>query len=46
MVADDEPLLSDFADLDCCSLEDVQMVLGQKRYKLSNDESGTRSVRI
>jgi hypothetical protein len=44
MVADDEPLLSDFADLDCCTLEDVQAILGQKRYKLSNDESGTRSV--
>jgi hypothetical protein len=46
MVADDGPLLSDFADLDCCSLEDVQTALGQKRYKLFNDESGTRSVTI
>jgi hypothetical protein len=45
MVADDEPLLADFADLDCCTLEDLQLVLGQKRYKLSNDESGTRSVK-
>jgi hypothetical protein len=44
MVADDESLLSDFADLDCCTVEDLQLVLGQKRYKLSNDESGTRSV--
>jgi hypothetical protein len=46
MVADDEPLLSDFADLDCCTLEDVQLVLAQKRYRLSNDESGTRSVMV
>jgi hypothetical protein len=42
MVADDELLLSDFADLDCCTMEDVQNIIGQKRYKLCNDESGTR----
>jgi hypothetical protein len=42
IVADNEPLLSDFADLDCCTMEDVQKILGPKRYKLVNDDAGTR----
>jgi hypothetical protein len=40
IVADNHPLLSDFADLDCCTMEDVQKILGDKRYKLVNDDSG------
>jgi hypothetical protein len=44
IVADDELLLSDFADLDCCDMDDVQKIIGQKRYKLYNNESGTRLV--
>jgi hypothetical protein len=42
MVADNHPLLSDFADLDCCTMEDMQRLLGQKRYKLINDDSGMK----
>jgi hypothetical protein len=44
MVANNQPLLSDFADLDCCTMDDVQKILGEKRYKLINDEGGTRQV--
>lgn len=42
MVADNHPLLSDFADLDCCTMEDVQISLGEKRYKLINDDLGMK----
>lgn len=42
LVADNQPLLSDFADLDCCQLKDVQQIIGQKRYKLINTEGRTR----
>jgi hypothetical protein len=42
IVADNQMLLSDFADLDCCTEEDVEKVLAQKRYKLVNDMAGTR----
>jgi hypothetical protein len=42
IVADDQMLLSDFADLDCCTEEDIQKVLSQKRYKLIIDDHGTR----
>jgi hypothetical protein len=42
IVADNQPLLSDLQDLDCCTTEDMGKLLGQKRYKLLNDESGTR----
>ncbi|KAH7413801.1 hypothetical protein DE146DRAFT_7430 [Phaeosphaeria sp. MPI-PUGE-AT-0046c] len=43
LVADNQSLLSDFADLDCCEVEDVQQIIGQKRYKLINTE-GKASV--
>jgi hypothetical protein len=42
IVADNEMLLSDFTDLDCCTEEDVEKVIAQKRYKLINDAAGTR----
>lgn len=42
LVADNSLLLSDFADLDCCTKEDMDKVLAQKRYKLVNDEAGAR----
>ena len=44
LVAHNQPLLSDFADLDCCTMADVQTIVGQKRYKLVNDGLGTRQV--
>ncbi|KAH5582283.1 hypothetical protein HBI24_115040 [Parastagonospora nodorum] len=46
MVADNRALLSDFADLDCCSIEDVQKIIGNKRYKLTNNECGTEILEI
>jgi hypothetical protein len=42
MVSENQALLSDFADLDCCTEEDVEKVLGHKRYKLVNNDAGTR----
>jgi hypothetical protein len=42
MVADNHLLLSDFADLDCCTMEDVQKIIGQKRYRLINGDSGMK----
>lgn len=41
IVADNASLLSDFSDLDCCTVEDMQKVVGQRRYKLVNNDSGT-----
>jgi hypothetical protein len=41
-VADNQPLLSDFAELDCCTMGDVEGVVGQKRYQLIDDGSGAR----
>lgn len=42
LVADNQPLLSDFADLDCCKAEDLQHIIGLKRYKLSNCDGRAR----
>lgn len=42
LVADSEPLLSDLASMDCCKMEDIQRILGPKRYMLSHDDSGAR----
>jgi hypothetical protein len=42
LVADNQPLLSDFAELDCCTMGDVEGVVGQKRYQLIDDGSGAR----
>ncbi|KAH4160234.1 hypothetical protein HBI80_083250 [Parastagonospora nodorum] len=46
LVADNSLLLSDFADLDCCTKEDMNQVLAQKRYKLVSDEAGTSILEI
>jgi hypothetical protein len=37
LVADNEPLLSDFQDFDCCSTDQMNQSLRHKRYKLSSD---------
>ncbi|KAI4672117.1 uncharacterized protein J4E78_000617 [Alternaria triticimaculans] len=37
LVADNEALLADFEDLDCCTTEEVQEQLGNKRYRLDDD---------
>ncbi|CAI9628309.1 unnamed protein product [Alternaria burnsii] len=37
LVADNEALLADFEDLDCCTMEEVQEKLGNKRYRLDDD---------
>jgi hypothetical protein len=42
IVADNAPLLLDLQDLDCCTTEDMEKVLGSKRYKLVSDGGGTR----
>lgn len=42
LVADSHGLLYDLASLDCCTSEDVQTTLGQKRYKLVNDDAGVK----
>ena len=42
IVSDNQPLLSDFADLDCCTWEDVQNAIGQKRFKLVRDGPSNR----
>jgi hypothetical protein len=44
LVADNHRLLSDFADLDCCTEEDYNKFLSHKRFKLVNDEVGARYV--
>ncbi|KAH8731942.1 hypothetical protein GQ44DRAFT_735638 [Phaeosphaeriaceae sp. PMI808] len=44
MVADNEPLLADFSDLDRCDMDDMHKILGQKRYKLINDQMGTSLI--
>jgi hypothetical protein len=42
LVADSQPLLSDFEKLDCCTIDEMKDFVGQKRYKLVDDGSGTR----
>jgi hypothetical protein len=42
LVADNQPLLSDLAKLDCCTMEDMHTVVGPERYKLVNEGCGTR----
>ena len=37
IVADNQSLLSDFADLDCCTVDEVQSKLGHRRFKLVHD---------
>lgn len=42
LVSDSQPLLSDFEDLDYCTVVEIEEILGQKRYKLVNNDTGTR----
>jgi hypothetical protein len=44
IVAENQSLLSDLAELDCCTIEDMRKMLEQKRYKLINDDTGSRCV--
>lgn len=37
LVADNEPLLVDFENLDCCTVPEVQKALGARRYRLVHD---------
>ncbi|KAF1928282.1 uncharacterized protein M421DRAFT_5341 [Didymella exigua CBS 183.55] len=37
LVADNEPLLVDFENLDCCTAPEVQKALGARRYRLVHD---------
>jgi hypothetical protein len=41
LVADCQPLLSDFQGLDCCTVEEMTEFVGEKRYKLVDDGSRT-----
>lgn len=45
LVADNEALLLDFEDLDCCSMADIETMLGKKRYRLVDDGQCNRSVK-
>jgi hypothetical protein len=42
MVADNEPLLVDFKDLNSCTAETMQAIVAKKRYKLVGDGSQVR----
>lgn len=44
LIADNQPLLSDFADLDCCTLDGVQKSIGIRRFKLIDNGTSTRYV--
>ncbi|CAO2647279.1 Nn.00g082010.m01.CDS01 [Neocucurbitaria sp. VM-36] len=46
LVADSQPLLSDFQDLDCCTMDEMKAILGQKRYRLVNDGTHTGIVEV
>jgi hypothetical protein len=41
LVADNQSLLSDLQNMDCCKMEDIEERLCLGRYKLVNDEFGT-----
>lgn len=41
IIANNQPLLTDFADLDCCTMEDMHSTLGNRRFKLVQDNNGT-----
>jgi hypothetical protein len=42
IVSDSQSLLTEFSELDCCTLDDVQNAVGHKRYKLVYDGSSNR----
>jgi hypothetical protein len=37
LVSDDQRLISDFQDLDCCTADRVKSIISHRRYKLIND---------
>ncbi|KAF7568719.1 repeatdomain containing protein [Pyrenophora tritici-repentis] len=39
LVADCQPLLADFQSLDCCTMDEIRDLIGEKRYKLFDDGS-------
>jgi hypothetical protein len=41
MVADNQPLLADIEGYDCCTMEEIRKHVGDKRYKLIHDGSGS-----
>lgn len=41
LVADCEPLLSEYQGLDCCTLNEMKKFVGEKRYRLINDDTRT-----
>lgn len=43
LVADNEAFLAEFEDLDCCTLEDIHAVIGDKKYRLV-DDGGRNSI--
>jgi hypothetical protein len=42
LVADSQPLLSDFQKLDTCTDEEMREIIAEKRYKLIDDGSGIK----
>jgi hypothetical protein len=42
LVADSQPLLSDFESLHCCTIEEMKDFVGNKRYKLIQDKGSIR----
>lgn len=41
LIADNEPLLADFEDMDCCTVQGIKAIISNKRYKLIDDNSAT-----
>jgi hypothetical protein len=41
LVADNDALLADFEGLDCCTVQEVQDTLAEKRFKLVDNDQGT-----
>lgn len=39
LTADSQPLLSDFQNLDCCTVEEINKFVGKRRYKLVDNGS-------
>jgi len=46
LVADNQSLLSDLQNMDCCTTEEIEERLRLRRYKLVNDEFETGSVQL
>ncbi|KAF2705868.1 hypothetical protein K504DRAFT_459953 [Pleomassaria siparia CBS 279.74] len=46
LVADNKSLLSDLQDMDCCTMEEVDRTLRNRRWKLVNDATQTGIVEI